>query len=357
MLVVDDSALVRRVIVDCLGESGEFRVAGEAGDGLEALRKIRLLAPDLVTLDVQMPVLDGLQTLGRIMAEMPRPVVMLSALETPGGGELTLRALETGAVDFVRKPGRDGALDPGSLRESLLTALRGAAAANLAVPTAPAQPRQTGDRTYATTGPAEVVVAIAASTGGPRALAGLIPALPAGLGAAVIIVQHMPAGFTESLAQRLDRVAALPVAEARANEPLLANRVYVARGGRHLTVGMAGGAPYLLLGGQPPIHGVRPCADLLFRSLARALGPRVIGVVLTGMGRDGAEGLRRIREGGGFAIVQDQATSAVYGMPRAALQTAGADEVAGLGDIGEAIARGVSLRGRRDVTHLPLPLS
>jgi two-component system chemotaxis response regulator CheB len=344
VLVVDDSALVRRVIADIVAESGEFRVAGEAADGMDAIRKVHALDPDIVTLDVQMPELDGLQALGYIMSEAPRPVVMLSALESPEGGDLTIRALELGAVDFVRKPGADGAIERLALRERLLTGLRGALAMNLSATSVLARPRLARRRPPAESRPARLVVAVAASTGGPRALAELVPALPPLLDTAVLVVQHMPAGFTESLARRLDRMAALPVAEARAGEPILSNHVYVAPGGRHLTVAADAGAPRLVLEDGPPVHGVRPCADLLFQSVARRFGANAVGVVLTGMGKDGAEGLRLMRREGAFAIVQDQSSAVVYGMPRAALQCAGADEVTPLPGIVPAIVRALSSR-------------
>lgn len=357
VLVVDDSALVRRVIVDLLLASGEFRVAGEAADGMEAIRQVHALAPDLVTLDVQMPALDGLQALGYIMSEVPRPVVMLAALDTPHGGDLTLRALELGAVDFVRKPGRDGVIDAGALRDRLLGALHGARAANLGAAAMLARPPRARDRAPRVSDPARVVVAVAASTGGPRALAEVIPALPSSLGAAVLVVQHMPAGFTASLAERLDRVAALPVSEVRGGEPVLANRVYIARGGSHLVVRGESGARTLRLDDGPPVHGVRPCADILFRSVARSYGPAAVGVVLTGMGRDGADGLAALRAAGAPAVVQDEATSAVCGMPRAAARVAGAGSVVPLPSIASAIVQMLASVPSVDVTMAAMPRS
>jgi two-component system chemotaxis response regulator CheB len=345
--VVDDSALVRRAIADLIEVSGEFRVAGEAVDGMDAIRKAHTLEPDIVTLDVQMPELDGLQTLGYIMSEIPRPVIMLTAIDAPEGGDLTIRALELGAVDFVRKPGRDDAIDGTTLAVRLLSALRGAVAVNLSATSVLARPIRARHRAVQPSHPATCVVAVAASTGGPRALAELMPSLPPDLDAAVLVVQHMPAGFTESLARRLDRVAALPVAEVRGGEPILANRVYVAPGGRHLTVSSGTGAASLVLDQRPPVHGVRPCADLLFASVARRFGASAVGVVLTGMGRDGAEGLRLMRAAGAFGIVQDAGSAVVYGMPRAALQHAGADEVTPLDALATAIVRGVAGIGGR----------
>lgn len=347
VLVVDDSALVRRVIADLLEASGAYRVAGQAADGLEAIRLVHRLDPDLVTLDVQMPELDGLQVLGYIMSEAPRPVVMLTALEAPDGGELTMRALELGAVDFVRKPAPDGGLQSTAFRDRLFEALAGAVAVNLSATGVLARPSRAGRRATPTSQSATHVVAIAASTGGPRALADIVPGLPHDLGAAVLIVQHMPAGFTDSMAQRLDRLSALPVREARDGDALRENRIYVAPGGHHLLVESSNGVPALRVSDAAPRHGVRPSADLLFDGVARAFGPNAVGVVLTGMGRDGAEGLGLMRRAGAYGVIQDEPTCTVYGMPRAALLQAGADEVCPLRDLSASIVRGLAARRPR----------
>lgn len=358
VLIVDDSALVRAVLSEIVERSGEFRVAGTAAHGLEAIRQLHALDPALVTLDVQMPVLDGLQTLGYIMSEAPRPVVMLAARDGAGGGDLALRALELGAVDFVAKPSPDGALADGELRDRLLLALRGAAASDVRAARMLARVRTGGafDREPQPLEPAARVVAIAASTGGPRALAEIIPALPATLGAAVLVVQHLPGGFTESLAHRLNRASVLPVVEARHGAVVGVNRVYVAPGGHHMTVTSTPAGPRIVLDESPPVWGMRPAADPLFRSVARYFGPAAVGLVLTGMGRDGAEGLREMREAGAWGLVQDRASSIVYGMPGAALETAGADHVGALKELAHDIVRGLHRSGR-PVTRRGWPLS
>jgi len=337
--VVDDSAFMRRIISDVVATaSQEFRVVGTARDGNDALKQIHALEPDIVTLDIEMPELDGLQTLGCIMAETPRPVVMLSAAAGAGTADLTIRALELGAVDFVRKPSGPQSLDLFSVRERLVGALRAAACVNLhGVGALARPPAATGARMGADPDAASWVIVIAASTGGPRALSEIVPALPADLGAAVLIVQHMPGGFTQSLAHRLDATSALPVREASPDALIQTNRVYLARGGFHMRVVSSAIGPRLALDAGPTIWGVRPAADPLFRSAVQAFGARVVGVVLTGMGRDGAEGLRAVRDAGGQAVVQDQMTSIIYGMPQAALATAGADRVAALSDIAVVI--------------------
>ena len=362
VLVVDDSAFMRRLISQIIEESGggEFRVAGTARNGLDAVHKVHALDPDIVTMDVDMPELDGLQALGYIMSESPRPVVMLSAATTRSGHDVTLRALELGAVDFVRKPSGAISLDLARIADRLLGALRGAAQANVkgvrmlaaprlperatparsaaAVPVARVEPAAgIVARTLPSGIPATRIVAIASSTGGPRALAEVIPSLPRGLGAAVVIVQHMPAGFTKSLAQRLHAMSRLAVAEAEDGEPVLTDRAYLAPGGLHMTVTGRAGSAFIALDQSPPIWGVRPSADPLFRSVAGGFGSSAVAVVLTGMGRDGAEGSRVIRQAGGRAVLQDRATSTIFGMPNAAFQLAGADCVAPLSDIGAAI--------------------
>jgi two-component system, chemotaxis family, protein-glutamate methylesterase/glutaminase len=342
VLVVDDSAFMRKVVSDIIASTPDFRVVGTARNGLDALRQIHALAPDVVTLDVEMPELDGLQTLGYIMSETPRPVVMLSAA-ADGDEELTIRALELGAVEFVRKPSGPISLDLEKVRETLLAALRAARQVNLrGVPmlarprVAPAPPA--GPVTRAARA-ATRAVAVAASTGGPRALAEFIPALPAALAAAVLVVQHMPRGFTRSLAQRLDAMSVLRVSEAAAGERVEHGHVYVAPGGTHMRVVLDAGEPRIALDESPPVWGVRPSADPLFRSVAERFGAAAVGVVLTGMGRDGAEGLKLMRQAGAAAVVQDRATSVIYGMPQAALAHAGADAVVPLGGVAEAVTR------------------
>ena len=362
VLVVDDSAFMRRVISQILEGSGEFRVVGTARNGFDALQKVHALDPELVTMDVDMPELDGIEALGYIMSETPRPVVMLSAATTHSGQDATLRALELGAVDFVRKPSGAISLDLGRVADRLLDALRAARQANvggvrmlavnrLPVRGTPARPSTpiapipvVGMAAAMAPNAATRIVAVAASTGGPRALAELVPKLPRALGAAVLVVQHMPAGFTKSLAQRLHAMSRLPVSEAVAGEPILSDRVYLAPGGMHMTAsGNLRGAT-IALDNSPPIWGVRPSADPLFRSVAERFGSDAIAVVLTGMGRDGADGTRAIREAGGRAILQDRATSTIFGMPNAAFQTAGADRVAGLSEIAPAIVAMLAAR-------------
>lgn len=338
MLVVDDSALLRRVVADLIGSFDGFEVVGTARDGEDALRKMHELDPDIMTLDIEMPGLDGISVLGYVMSESPRPVVMLSAASVLGSVDLTIRALELGAVDFVRKPEVHSRTALASVSERLHDALRAAAVVNLRGVEILARPRLlTPSIAAAASGRAQSAVAIAASTGGPRALAEVIPALPHDLAAAVLVVQHMPPGFTGGLARRLDQMSALPVREAAHGEPVLPAHVYLAPGGRHLSVIDDGTGPVLALDSGPSVHGVRPAADPLFRSAAARFGARTVGVVLTGMGRDGTLGLRAIREAGGGAVVQDRATSTIYGMPQHAMADVGADAEVPLSDVARAV--------------------
>jgi two-component system chemotaxis response regulator CheB len=348
VLVVDDSAFMRRVIGEIIDRSGEFRVVGTARNGHDALRQIHALAPDIVTLDVEMPELDGVETLGYIMSETPRAVVMLSAASTQGGVDLTLRCLELGAVDFVRKPTGVGSHDLSTVAATLLGALRAATVVNLQGVQLLARPRfVTPSPVVRSRTDATVAVAIACSTGGPRALAEVIPALPAYHQAAVLVVQHMPPGFTRSLANRIDGMSERRGTEAEHGEPVVVNRVYLAPGGLHMrVVGAAPGAWTIALDDGPAMHGVRPSADRLFESVAEQFGAASIGVVLTGMGKAGAEGLRAIRGAGGAGIVQDRATSTIYGMPQAALKHAGAEMIVGLPAVAPTI---VSMLAERAV--------
>ena len=301
-----------------------------------------------MTLDVEMPELDGVETLGYIMSETPRAVVMLSAAATQGGVDLTLRCLELGAVDFVRKPTGVGSHDLSTVSATLIDALRAATEVNLQGVQLLARPRfVTPAPVVRSRSDATIAVAIASSTGGPRALAEVIPALPGDLLAAVLVVQHMPPGFTRSLANRIDGMSELRVTEAEHGEPVVVNRVYLAPGGLHMRVVSSGpGAWTIALDDGPAMHGVRPSADRLFESVAEQFGPSSIGVVLTGMGKDGAEGLRAIRAAGGAGIVQDRATSTIYGMPQAALKRAGAEMIVGLPSVAPTI---VSMLAERAV--------
>jgi two-component system chemotaxis response regulator CheB len=363
ILVVDDSAFMRRLVSDLVRDSGEFDVVGTARDGVHAISQVRALDPDIVTLDVDMPGQDGLATLEQIMREAPRPVVMLSAGGADGGAEATLRALELGAVEFVRKPSGAISLDLDVVRDQLLDALRAATSINhdtLGARVDDLFPQvRNGSREHVARGraperehAATQVICIAASTGGPAALMQVIPRLPRFAHAAVIIVQHMPAGFTTSLAQRLDSVAQLSVFEARHDLPILAGHAYVAPGGFHLRLSNGEGGASCALDTAPTRWGVRPAADYLFESAATVFGAASVGVVLTGMGSDGAAGLFAIRHAGGYGIVQDAESAVIAGMPMAALRHAGADSVVPLDKVAAAIEHATTRATVRATEHI-----
>ena len=348
VLVVDDSAFMRGLVTEIVEFRREFRVVGTASDGVQALECVRALSPDIVTLDITMPRMDGLTVLERIMNETPLPVIVVSAADSADFNSFAVRALELGAVEFVRKPSGPVSVDMVAIREQLLKALETASMvkfdSRLVEVSAPPMPKARPSRGSAR--PASHAVAVAASTGGPRALSEMMSGLPPDFDAAILVVQHMPNEFVPTLADRLGQICPLPVTVARDNETVLAGHVYLAPGDAHMRVRQTTSGIVIEVGGGDPLCGVRASADPLFRSVASTFGRRSVGVVLSGMGRDGAEGLRAIRGAGGGAVVQNRATSIIYGMPAAALAAAGADAIAASSGLAGAICSMLSLRKR-----------
>jgi two-component system chemotaxis response regulator CheB len=324
VVIVDDSALARQLIRAMLGGDGSIEVVGSATDPTTAADIIRTKNPDVITLDVEMPNMDGLTFLEKIMRVKPTPVVMVSSL-TERGADVTLQALELGAVDFVTKPRIDVARGFEDKREELIAKIKAAARARVRAPSAAppaAKERRKAPLVYRTT---ERIVAIGASTGGVEALREVICALPSD-SPATLVVQHMPGGFTQRFAQRLNGLAQVAVGEAQDGQRALPGHVYIAPGEQHLRL-IRSGAQYLCkIDDGPRVCGHRPSVDALFHSVAAEAGRNAIGVILTGMGADGARGLKAMREAGARTIGQNEASCVVYGMPKAA-HALGATEV------------------------------
>jgi len=317
VLIVDDSALMRKLLTQMLASEPGIRVIDAVPDPIVARQRIKAANPDVLTLDIEMPKMDGLAFLERVMALRPMPVVMVSSL-TRKGADATLAALELGAVDFVAKPLIDLERGLVAMRDELVAKVKAAARANVRqrrVMGGPPSPARIAPRLgYAST---EKIVAIGASTGGVEALSELFGALPADC-PAILVTQHMPAKFTASFAARLDRHCAMAVSEARDGARVLPGHVYIAPGGVQLELARSGADYVCRVYEGPPVSGHCPSVDVLFGSTARVAGANAIGVILTGMGRDGALGLRAMRDAGASTIGQDERSSVVYGMPAAA---------------------------------------
>lgn len=321
VLIVDDSAFMRTAISRMIASEVDFEVVGTASSGDEALKKIDSLNPDVVTLDIEMPGLNGLETLRKIMAQSPRPVIMVSAA-TEKDAEDTFKALAAGAFDYVPKQLSRASLDIFHIREDLIGKIRAAAASRRLPATRdplrkPPKPSQSGwDTAVEEMHPA--IIAIGSSTGGPRALQEILPRFPRDFPVPILVVQHMPPGFTAAFAQRLDTLCAIAVREAVHREAIEPGVVYIAPAGRHMKVDQQyGSRSRICIDDQPSDSLHAPSVDAMMKSVARRYRNLALGVILTGMGSDGAEGMRAIHRWGGLTIGQDEATSTVWGMPKA----------------------------------------
>jgi two-component system chemotaxis response regulator CheB len=316
VLIVDDSAVIREVLSRTLGRDGDIIVVGTAVDPIDAREKIKSLTPDVVTLDIEMPNMNGLAFLDKLMRLRPLPVVMVSTLTTKGASE-TLLALELGAVDFVAKPSHDLAGGLEAFGANLREKVRAAAHSSVRGGTAPKATAPAKLRTAAA--PRGALIAIGASTGGVEAIRAVLSTIPTDC-PPIVIAQHMPAGFTTRFAARLDELSEIGVVEAEDRMPLETGRAYVARGDWHLRVERSSGQLKCRLMQDELTSGHRPSVDVLFESVAQTVGSMAVGAILTGMGRDGARGLKLMREAGAYTVGQSQASALVYGMPRVAFE-------------------------------------
>jgi len=342
LLVVDDSAFMRKAIENMVKKDPEIEIVGMGKNGQEAVDMVKSLRPDVVTLDIEMPRMDGLTALQKIMTENPLPVIMVSSLTTEGA-DATLKALDLGAVDFIPKDKSFASFGVMKIEDQLIAKIKSFAAKKAffrrpvvrpsAAPVRPAvsakpAPKITSKKKY---------VIIGTSTGGPQSLQKVIPMLPADLGVPILVVQHMPPNFTKSLAQRLNSLSKLTVLEAQGKEQLEPNHVYIAKGGTHLKVKRVGAHYYTEVGTEPSNTLHMPSVDVTAASVAENMGKDALGVIMTGMGSDGTKGLKLLKLKGGSVLAQNEPTSIVYGMPRAVVEAGISDEILPLEEIYQRI--------------------
>lgn len=343
VLIVDDSALVRKLLSEIVNRQPDMVAVGAAPDPYAAREMIRALDPDVLTLDVEMPKMDGLEFLEKLMRLRPMPVVMVSTM-TQQGAETTLRALELGAVDFVAKPKLDVVRGIEASARELVDKIRLAAVARIRRPAAPSSAAP-----LAALGPragTEKLVFIGASTGGTEAIKEVLVPLPPDA-PAILVTQHMPPGFTRSFAERLDGLCRIRVKEAEDGERVLPGHAYIAPGDRHLLVRRSGANYLTQLSDAPPVNRHRPSVEVLFRSAAQQAGANAIGIMLTGMGKDGAAAMLEMKRAGAWNIAQDEATCVVFGMPKEAIATGAVDEVLPIGAIGQRVIERLRAAGVR----------
>ena len=345
VLIVDDSRMIRDVLTDILKEQPDIEVVGAAADAFEARDMIRSLKPDVITLDVEMPKMNGLEFLDKLMRARPTPVVMISSF-TERGSDITFRALELGAVEFVTKP-KLNEQTPDDYGQMIADKIRAARSARLKVPrrtdpdaaveaTMPPVAKRPVPRGVKTS---DRVIVVGASTGGTEAIRDFLVGMPVDC-PGILIVQHMPENFTRMFAERLNGLTEITVKEAEHNDPILPGHAYVAPGGKHLWLKRDEDQLLAKLSTEPPMNLHRPSVDFLFLSAAKFMGADAIGVIMTGMGRDGAQGMLKMKEAGAWTIAQDEATSVIFGMPREAIELDAVHEVAPLGRLRErALAR------------------
>lgn len=354
VVVVDDSAFMRKALSSMLEKDPEIKVVATARDGQEGLEAVRKHNPDVVTLDIEMPKMDGLTALRHIMMEMPRPVLMVSSL-TVEGAEATLKAMELGAVDFIPKQLSKVSLDIVKIEEDLQQKVKHVSRRRVIAPRSPRLTRTAGATpsagaaahaapralTTRTGKPVRDIVAIGVSTGGPPAVQKVLSHLPADFPATILIAQHMPAAFTGPFAKRLDGVCKITVKEAQTGDKIGPGLAYVAPGGKHIRLDVRGGRMELVVTGEPADALYKPSANVLMESVGNSVGRKALGVILTGMGSDGSEGMKVLKQKGGRSIAQNDASCVVYGMPKAIVDAGLADEIIDIDDMAEAIMAGI----------------
>lgn len=356
VLIVDDSAFMRKVLQSILAADPQMEVIGEARDGRDAVQQSESLRPDVITMDINMPHIDGLQATEMIMSSNPRPIVVVSS-ESREGADITLKALELGAIDFVAKPSSGIDLDMTTVRDELCRKLKVAAKVRVVrtatrsklqqevatslprtEPGMPSAPRAAAAPAPARSNAKFPIVTIAASTGGPATLLKLMPAFPENFQAAVLIVQHMPGTFTSQFAQQLQEVTRMRVKEAQPGEIVVQGTAYVCPGSHHMRISQTG---RITLDEGPRVNGYRPSADLTLETAADYAGAMAVGVVLTGMGNDGVQGMQRVRGAGGYNIAQDESSSIIFGMNAEAIKAGVVDQVVPLDQVFAAVEKRV----------------
>ena len=336
VLVVDDSAIVRKIFSEELSKFPDIEVAGTAPDPYVARDKIVKLEPDVITLDIEMPRMDGLTFLKKLMRYYPLPVIIVSSL-TPRGGKLTLEALDIGAVEVIAKPG--GSYTVGDMTNQLAEKIRAASEVKIVKKAPGNQPAPlASEPVRALTKTSNKVIAIGASTGGTEALKNVLSRMPSN-SPGIVVVQHMPAKFTTAFAERLNGICQVTVREARDNDSVNPGTALIAPGNYHMILRRSGARYYVQVKTGPMVHHQRPAVDVLFKSTAQYAGPNSIGVILTGMGADGAEGLLEMKQAGAKTIAQDEKTCVVFGMPKEAIKMGAVDKVVPLDRVAQEIMR------------------
>lgn len=367
VLIVDDSAFMRKVLQGIVASDPQLEVCGEARDGRDAVTQVEMLKPDVISMDINMPHMDGLQATEVIMSSNPRPILIVSS-ESREGAEVTLKALQLGAIDFVAKPTGGVDLDMSSVKEEICRKLKMASKVRVvrtatrsklqhevasSAPRSEPAPRtaENGHNGHTTKSPVAAaaagtrsaagkfpIVVMASSTGGPATLMKFIPSFPKDFPGAVLLIQHMPGNFTDQFGKQLSEVSQMKVKEAEAGEIIVPGHIYVCPGSHHMRVSPTG---RISLDDGPRVGGYRPCADLTMESAADYFGPMTIGLVLTGMGNDGCKGVQAVRAAGGHTIAQDEATAVIFGMPQEAIKTGSVDQVLPIEGIYHAIEKRV----------------